>query len=41
MGFVAISYAFPQCKNIGNRSRFDKVTVIFTENLKVGTLFET
>ena len=33
IGFVAISYAFQQCKNFENRLRFDKVT----ESLKVGT----
>ena len=37
-GFLLqISYAFQQCKNFENRSRFDKVT----ESLKVGTFFET
>ena len=35
IGFVANSYAFQQCKNFENRSRFDKVT----ESLKVGTFF--
>ena len=32
MGFVAILYAFQQCKNFDNRLRFDKAT----ESLKVG-----
>ena len=33
MGFVQISYAFQQCKNFENLSRFDKVT----ETFKMGT----
>ena len=37
MGFVAISYAFQQCKNFENLLRFDKVQ----ESLKAGTFFET
>jgi len=37
MGFIANSIRFQQCKHFENRLRFDKVT----ENLKVGTFFET
>jgi len=37
MAFIAISYAFQQCKNFENRLRFDKVR----DSLKVGRFFET
>ena len=33
MGFVKISYAFQQCKNVEHPLRFDKVT----DSYKVGT----